>query len=1325
MNNKLFLIIFILLSTLSVKALEKDTLTFRTAAFVENKNQWPEKVLYKASISTGNLWLEQNTLTFDLQRPEDLKAIADYKNHVGEYQEKGIPFPTQVRRHVYKVHFLGANKSVKTNAYHPLKFYENYFIGRDKSKWATHVKTYQYVEYKELYDGINLKLYQKDGFLKWDFIVQAHAKASDIILEYEGVINLNIQSKKLIIKTSVNKIVELAPYSYQIDDKGNKIDVACSFRLDDNRVSFYFPNGYNPNWKLIIDPVLVFGSYSGSNVDNWGYTATFDSQGYLFAGGNAFGNGYPYTTGAFDTTFSGGVCDVVISKYDTNGTQLIYSTYLGGNSSEVPSSLIVNSNDELFIMGVTGSNDFPVSTSGYDTTFNGGVGYVLTYVLSFSSGSDLFITRLNSNGTQILASTYFGGSGNDGLNTAAHLDTNYADELRGEIVIDKNNNPIIVSSTVSTNIPSSSLSFQPSNAGGQDGMIAKFDNNLSNLIWTSYYGGSGNDAIYSVAIDNNQDIYITGGTTSTNLSTSTATLHPNYQGGITDGFIAKANTNGTVLLHSTYFGTPDYDQSFFIDLDKFDNAYIFGQTADTGSTLIYNALWNMPGDGQFITKLNPQLNSIIWSTTWGNGITGVDVSPSAFMVDLCNRIYLSAWGGSTNGSWSTTNGLPISSNAFQSTTDGSDYYVMVMKDDASGLDYGTFYGGTQSAEHVDGGTSRFDHKGRIYQAVCAGCGGHSDFPTTINAHSNTNNSFNCNNGVFKFDFDIPAIVADFVQPPVGCAPDTIHFNNTSYLTHPSSTNFYWDFGDGTNSLLPSPSHVYTTSGIFNVTLIISDIQSCNLADTITQQIAMLSGSIDTIPSKSICKYDFIQIGILPINDPSVTYHWMNAGTISDSTIANPIAFPLADTWYNMAISNGLCTDTLRQFVKVYDIDVFAGNDTTLCQGTITLTAHCNYPNLSFQWSNNSSFSNTLNPNPKDSTLITTVSGPTYYYIKAYWQGCYAVDSILVDVRIHIQQQSVQSPKCHGDSNGIIQVNAIGGLSPYTYNWSNGMIGNQFNNLGAGSFIVTVTDADGCFTNDTITLFDPSLLTSITAVKNIPCKQACIGRAWTNPSGGTPPYTWQWNDPSNQVSNPAIQLCDGTYIVTVKDANNCALTDTITVIDSSIYIDFKAWDSDTIYSGQTIKLHSSAFNSNYTYSWTPNTGLSDPTIATPEASPSVTTTYYATLTDQWGCSWSDSLTIWVLDVICDEPYIYVPNAFTPNNDGNNDILYVNSNVGYELDFKIYDRWGELVFETSDFSHGWDGTFNGQKVDPGVFVYHLVVKCYNHEIFKKKGNITVIR
>ncbi|RLD40758.1 MAG: hypothetical protein DRI86_14695, partial [Bacteroidetes bacterium] len=146
---------------------------------------------------------------------------------------------------------------------------------------------------------------------------------------------------------------------------------------------------------------------------------------------------------------------------------------------------------------------------------------------------------------------------------------------------------------------------------------------------------------------------------------------------------------------------------------------------------------------------------------------------------------------------------------------------------------------------------------------------------------------------------------------------------------------------------------------------------------------------------------------------------------------------------------------------------------------------------------------------------------------------------------------------------------------------------------------------------------------------------------------------------------------------------------------------------------------------YNYSWHPVIGLSDPNSASPTATPNTTTTYIIDAVDQYGCSFQNKVTIYVLDVICEEPYIYVPNAFTPNNDGKNDILYVNSSVGYDINFRIYDRWGELVFETTDINQGWDGVFNNKNLDAGVYVYHLELECFNNDHFIKKGNITLIR
>ncbi|MCB0772855.1 MAG: hypothetical protein KDB93_05730, partial [Flavobacteriales bacterium] len=140
--------------------------------------------------------------------------------------------------------------------------------------------------------------------------------------------------------------------------------------------------------------------------------------------------------------------------------------------------------------------------------------------------------------------------------------------------------------------------------------------------------------------------------------------------------------------------------------------------------------------------------------TSGPGVGVPNISPTAFLVDYCDKIYISGWGSAVQGSL-TTNGLPVTPDAYQPTTDGNDFYLAVYDIDMTGLAYATYFGGPQSLEHVDGGTSRFDRRGRVYGAVCAGCGGHDDFPSSPNAWSSTNNSPNCNLGVFKFDFDAP------------------------------------------------------------------------------------------------------------------------------------------------------------------------------------------------------------------------------------------------------------------------------------------------------------------------------------------------------------------------------------------------------------------------------------------------------------------------------------------------------------------------------------------------------------------------------------------
>jgi gliding motility-associated-like protein len=1308
----------------------RDTLGSGDLKFIENKGQWEEQVAFKAELPCGALFLEKNCFTYNFFDAKDMDRIMEFKHAPIDQKRKLLPEEYMIRYHAYKVHFLGARDDLRFNTSGPSEDYNNYFTGSDPSKWASKVRSYKEVTYHGIYTGIDLTLFQKQSNLKYEFDLHPGADAASIKLQYEGADHIAIMNGNLLINTSVVNIIELKPLAYMVKD-GKRTEIPCRYKLKGRVVSFDFPDGYDKTAEVVIDPVLIFSTFTGSTADNWGFTATYDSHGRVYSGGIVFGTGYPVSPGAYQMVFGGGAsgaylngCDVAIIKYDSSGTQRIFATYLGGSGNDLPHSMIVDANNNLLVYGTTGSSNFPVTSNAFDVTFNGGdsINYDFNSI-KFGHGIDIFVSKLTPDGTQLLASTYIGGSKNDGLNYPSPLSYNYADGARGEISFDVNNNIYIVSTTNSSNFPVTPGVFQSSFGGGtQDGVVVKMDNNLTSIIWSSYLGGSGYDAVYSMAIDNNEDIYVSGGTNSSNFPVTAGVLKPSYQGGTADGFITHINKNGNLILQSTYWGTPSYDQTYFVEDDKTGNIYTYGQTAAMGNVWVSNAAWYITNGGQFISKISSGLDTLIWSTAFGTGNGGPDISPTAFLVDLCDKIYLSGWGGYNLNGFGGTSGLPITGNAFQNTTDGNDFYFLVIQDDASGIFYGTYFGGGVSYEHVDGGTSRFDRTGKIYQSVCAGCGGHSDFPTTPGAWSNTNNSSNCNNGVIKFDFMLPIIVADFDLPPVICAPNSITFNNTTYDGGPGFTS-YWNFGDGSTSTQFEPTHLYTNSGTYYVTLMVKDTGTCNFADSITKPILVLSNSSSVLPAEHICIGNFTQIGIPPTGDPSITYLWTPNLFLNDPTISNPVASPGLTTTYTLLVSNGVCTDTLWQTVMVYDLHALAGDDTTTCTGSVLLTANSSGGVANFHWSTNSHFTDWLNSGPGDSTALVTITGQTTFYIMVSNNWCSAIDSIKVDFAVIAGTPFIQDPACHNDTNGIAAVLVTTGNPPFTYLWNTGATTDTITGLGGGTYTVTITDALTCVSLQTITLQNPTALQYTTTATNIPCTEACIGTIAVNTSGGTQPYNYLWSN--GQTGNPATGLCEGSYSVTITDNHNCKGLDSANIIVDYVFLNIHVWsDDDTIYEGQTTGLHATSIPG-CTYTWTPAAYIANNGAANTMANPPATTTFSLVVKDAYGCEYDDSITIYVIDIICEEPFIYVPNAFTPNDDETNDIFYLRTNQGTQIYLAVFDRWGEKLFETFDKTKGWDGTYRGRKCDPGVFVYYCEVICYNNKLFVKKGNVTLIR
>lgn len=1196
-----------------------------TVRFTENKNQWDKKVLYRAQLDGGVLFLERNCFTYNFYDKETLR-----KNHIGKSSQKfgerrveknsqpstpnsqlQTPNP-QIRSHAFRMTLVGAFETVEVTEKQATPDYCNFYIGQDQSKWVGNVKNYKEVNYQNIYDGIDLQMLGLQNSLKYNFIVAPQAHTEDIQLYYEGLESISLQKGALLLRTSVNEISEQKPYAYQLIN-GKQVEVPCEFILTGTTVSFNFTKGYDKNSELIIDPILVFAASTGSTADNFGMTATYDSQGSLYAGGICFSQGYPTTLGVFDATYNGisqsGRTDVTITKYDPTGTSLQYSTYLGGaNSTEIVSSLVVNAQNELMLFGATGSNDFPVTTGAYDVTFNGGV--FLSFAANgteYGNGTDLYVTRFNSAGTSLLASTYVGGTQNDGANQSNILAYNYGDYYRGEIQVDNVGNCYIASCSYSSDFPTTTGCPQPIAGGGLDGVVFKMTPGLTALTWSTYVGGMADDGCYALTIDNLLNVYTTGGTASTNFPVTSGTLDTTYNGGITDGFITKIKSDGSEIMNSTFVGTTAYDQSFLIQFDKNFNLYIIGQSE--GVMPVSAGVYSNPNSKQFIWKIDSTLSTKLFTTIFGNGNGQVNISPSAFLVDGCDNIYVCGWGGNILTGIPTTN-MPLTPNALQATTDGFNFYLFVLAPDATSLLYATYFGGNQSQEHVDGGTSRFDKKGIVYQAVCSGCGGNDDFPVTPgswpNTGTNVNHSFNCNEGVFKFDFQAAGVSAELLTVPndTVCVGTPVVFNNTST----NAFNYVWDFGDGSAfNFTVSPSHIFTAPGNYDVMLIAVDSSGCILSDTANLVVVVLPPPVVNLGNDIIlCQTPSV---LLDAGTSGSIYTW-STGATSQTIVATTVGT------YWVTVGNGACSDSDSINIQQV-VEPELGADTILCVGQgVALNAPSSA--VAYQWSTGAT----------TQTIVASSAGQ--YWVSVNWGTCQTKDTInIATIPYPVVNLPATAQICPGDS---ILLNP-GNNTDATYLWSTGEATQSASFFSGGTYSVKVS-------NQQCSIWDSTVVVGVAPIPLDDYVTLCNVEKYTLDAGSAGvSYLWSTGETSQKID---IKVA-GKYWV-VMNTSLCTLSDTI-IVDGSL-----------------------------------GSGV-----------------------------------------------LWFPNSFTPNGDQLNDFFMVKGLDITYFQMMIFNRWGDLIFETEKLDSGWNGMRNGKLVELDVYVWKVKYKtlCDKNLVKTKIGHVSVIR
>ncbi len=1113
--RKFYLLLYFLLLTSFVSntafAKAKTTETTKITnskklEFIQNKNQLPSQVNFLCQLGMlDRVYLEDASFTYVFHDNSKL----EHQDHEGHDHKNGCSDHsniTGINAHAYRVNFLGADDPILIGE-DEKSYYHNYFIGSDSDRWASKVPVFEEVKYSGLYSGIDLQTYSVDGLFKYDFIIAPGADVNDIKLEYEAVDGLFLKDNTLHIPVVGKTVFESEPYAYQVID-GNQIQVPCLYKLEGQILSYEFPAGYNRNIPLVIDPIVVASTLTGSpSFGGFGHTAAYDQEGNMYLGGISFGSDYPVTFGAFQTTYGGGGRDISVSKFNPTGTNLIYATYLGSNRAEWAHSIIVDNNKQLCVFGTTEGANYPITPNAYQSQFNG--------------RTDIVVTKLGIDGSSLIGSTYMGGSESDGQNLSS-LNSNYGDDYRGEINVDQAGNIYIASCSSSPNFPVTSNAYQTefnsTTTSGtflnrpQDGVIFKMSNDLSTLFWSTYLGGNDADMVSSLRIGADEEIYITGTAGHSNFPTTAGTIQPNWPGGEESSFVSVLSANGANLLRSTFWGGGGDEHGYFLDLDEDENVHILGQSTGimpiTPDTYAANPL-----SRQFISGFTNDLTSVVYSTVIGNGgVTNTwfgegGFVPVAFMVDKCNGIYFSGYYAQS--------GLPTTPDAISQGGPVS-FYLGVLGPNAKELVYGTYFG---NADHVDGGTSRFDKGGIVYQAVCSCLADNRVLNTNLDAFAGTQTA-NCNAGIFKIDFEIESVTSAFSinQSATGCVPYEVNFAYTGE----DGTNFFWDFDDkGASSTLQNPSHIFEEAGKYRVMMIAENPNSCNLSDTSYVSINVLGGpgELDTLKLCGNSEPVFLEASVFDAN-----YSWQDGSNTSTFEVDAP-----GEYWVDIFIPG--CSTRDSFVVTIQDNDFFSlGPDVISCD-TFDLEV-VDIDALNYQWSTGST----------ESSISISETGEYIITVSAV-DRCVYIDSVqvVIDESPDIDF-NVGNNICPGDT-----VLLDPGLTGGVYEWQDGSTDSIYQVTETGLYTLhanfescdVMTEIQIEYIDFTVNLGEDQTICSEEEFNLMPVVES--------PGATIQGYNWS----SGSSDFELMVNSSGTYWVEVTDAFGCVISDTLEINFSGI------------------------------------------------------------------------------------------------------------------------------------------------------------------------------
>lgn len=641
------------------------------------------------------------------------EAVLVLRQHA---DEKGAGKTSPV---VVRMRLSGANQIPALTAQDELPGKSNYFIGSNPAKWRTGVANFGGVAVKGVYPGIDLVYHGNQGQLEYDFEVTPQADPKKIRFVLPGARRLHIDSHgDLRVKVEGGELRFRQPLAYQKAD-GAERRVPVRYSLKGNGQVAFRLAPYDTRQPLVIDPVLSYSTYLGGSSIDVANGIAVAPDGTAFIAGGTFSADFP-TAHPLQPN-AGGQSDFpqdgFVAKISADGSTLLYSTYLGGKNEDVANAIAVDAAGEAFVTGTTYSPDFPVPAGSLNTLCGGDGKCGASWNPTGLIVSNAFVTKLNVAGSALVYSTFLGNYENvQGLGIAVDGDKNAY--VTGET--GANITPTVVITPPATPPPPFPIvgGFQTTfGGGGTNAFITKIAATGTAISYSSYLGGSDEDAGYGIAVDSSGNAYVTGLADSTDFPVSATPLQSTNQGA-GDAFLSKVNTTvagAASLVYSTCLGGNGLDQGNGVAVDASGNAYVAGATNSVASSLGFtppagafqthcalDSLNVCEGDA-FVAKLNPSLSgsaSLLYFTYLGGSLAD---SGAGIAVDAAGDAYVT---GST-----VSPNFPVLG-AFQNVYGGgnADAFVTELNPTGSALIYSTFLGGSNTdtgsgiAVDVNGGT---------------------------------------------------------------------------------------------------------------------------------------------------------------------------------------------------------------------------------------------------------------------------------------------------------------------------------------------------------------------------------------------------------------------------------------------------------------------------------------------------------------------------------------------------------------------------------------------------------------------------------------------